>query len=1168
MNMLANKWTISLLALTLVSVASINSVGAAGLTAIRIDASEAGRFDQLGIASATDIDYGSFRWVRVNDLQLQALSEGGVKFTTLADADIVRVMGYSFDPVEEGEPDLPGHLRAREDRRGLHFLQLTAPITDPWLSELDHFGITLLQYYPHNTYLVWGEPAVFNETESLPFIRWQGAFHPAYKINSELEDFTGTIQNVDVMFYNDGAVGRTLESLEKHGAHILQHHPSQPDRRFYDAIVELDSEQIEQIAGIPEVLWIGYANPEPVLEDEMSDQIIADNHPGGIPQLGYPTYLTDLGYDGTGVMWAPIDTGVDYDHPDLFPSIIAGYSFPGACVGHPPGGDCAGGGHGTHVAGTIGGTAVGDAGGPYTDPAGFLYGLGVAPGYSIFAMNSLSGSSWPPTGGWQEHSKQAVLGSAIGGNNSWTTGEGTQHGYQASERTHDIMVLDGNFDTTTTAEPFIEVFSAGNSGSSGLTAPKEGKNLIVTAASVNYRAGNIDSIASFSSRGPAVDGRIVPTITSPGEQIASSRNDEGGSCGTAISGTNGLSSFCSGTSMAAPHTSGVIVLATEWWRTSNGGADPSPAMAKALLVNSADDMATADIPNINEGWGRVNIETLINPPFTRVYRDQDHVFGSTGEQLVFNLGVPDTGQPLKVTVAWSDAPGAVGANPALVNNLDLTVATGGSTYLGNVFSAGWSTTGGSADALNNIENVFVQSPGGSVTITIDAINIAGDAILYNADSTDQSFALVCSNCSLDPDFYLIPTPSNRSICAPADADYSFEVGSILGYNESVTLSAGGHPAGTTIGFSTNPVTPPGTSTMTISNTGSGVAGSYVVEVTGTAASSTHMVPVGLMLATATPGAAGLTSPANGAANQSARPTFQWAAASQAESYRIQVATDAGFSSVVIDESGITLTEYTHSSDLMTNTAYWWRVLATNACGTGSWSASWSFTTLAVPGDCGIGTSPMVHFSDDFESGAPGWAIGGTGSTWALGTGVSGSGPHSGSFVYNAANVATTSDQWLISPPVVLPSGPDHTAITLQFWNYQEMEDGGAACYDGGILEITTDGGANWTYLPTGVMLTDPYNGPIDSGFGNPLIGFDAWCGDPQDWLRSVVDLNANAGDTVQFRYRLGTDALVSHPGWDIDDVWVQSCVPDIPVDPIFSDGFESGDVSAWSNAVP
>ena len=129
-----------------------------------------------------------------------------------------------------------------------------------------------------------------------------------------------------------------------------------------------------------------------------------------------------------------------------------------------------------------------------------------------------------------------------------------------------------------------------------------------------------------------------------------------------------------------------------------------------------------------------------------------------------------------------------------------------------------------------------------------------------------------------------------------------------------------------------------------------------------------------------------------------------------------------------------------------------------------------------------------------------------------------------------------------------------------------MEDQSGGCFDGGILEITTDGGSNWTYLPTGLMATDPYDGPISSSFQNPLIGFDAWCGDPQDWLRSVVDLNAYAGETVQLRFRLGTDSSVSHPGWDIDDVRIQSCVPSEP--PFFADGFESGDTSGWSVTTP
>ena len=408
-------------------------------------------------------------------------------------------------------------------------------------------GLQVLQYSPHNTYLVWGASESASSVEAKPWVRWQGPFHPAYKINAGLVGHNGLIRYVDVMFHNDANVDEILTTLASIGAVVHRHAPSQPDRRFYNAIVSLQADRIEVVAQLESVLWLGYASPDPGLDDEMSDQIVAGNHAGGVPFTGYDAHLATLGYDGTGVIWATIDTGVDYDHPDLGPRIVGMPTFPDTCEG-PPGNDCPNGGHGTHVSGIIGG----DATAGFTDGDGFFYGLGVAPNYSIFAMNSLVGT-WPPVGGWQEHSKRAALGNAIGTNNSWWTG-GPNHGYQSAERTHDLMVRDGNFDTPDVAEPIIAVFSAGNDGPNPgtLSAPKEAKNLITVASSVNYRNGDIDAISNFSSRGPTVDGRIGITVAAPGEEIASARNDDGGSCAFAIDGTDDLYAFCSGTSMATP----------------------------------------------------------------------------------------------------------------------------------------------------------------------------------------------------------------------------------------------------------------------------------------------------------------------------------------------------------------------------------------------------------------------------------------------------------------------------------------------------------------------------------------------------------------------------------------------------------------------------------------
>ncbi len=1127
--------------------ASVLSAGPTGSHFVHLPASAGVQLASLGLTPALSLDYGAFRWLELNNADYAALAASGIPFEDAPDAGQVRVLDYAFDPIADGEPSLPAALRANENVAGFRLVQIVGPTKDEWLARLSETGMTVLQYYPFETYLVWATPSQAQTASALGFVRWAGDFHPAYKINADLKGLAGQIKNVDVMFYNDGNVAATLDTLASLGASIVQYFPAQPDKAFYEAVVQLNAASIEDVARLNTVLWMGYSYPTPVMEDEMSSQIIAGNYTGtpSVPFTGYNTWLNGLGLDGDNVIWAIIDSGVDYDHPDLGSHIVGGYDFPGACS-YPgePGSDCSsafGGGHGTHVSGIVGG----DATAGYTDANGYLYGLGVAPAVHFFAMNSGSGTSWPPSGGWQEHSKRAVLGGAIGGNNSWTTGEGTNHGYQASERTHDLMVLDGNFDTAAAAEPFIEVFSAGNSGPSAhtLTAPKEAKNLIVVASSINYRVGNIDNISSFSSRGPAVDGRWVPTITAPGEQIASTRNDEGGDCSTSISGTNNMYAYCSGTSMASPHVSGAVVLLTQWWRGFNSGATPSPEMAKALLVNSAVDMSTHDIPNANEGWGRVNLGNLFDPDADRIYRDQETVFHNSGETWTLTVGVADPGQPLKVTVAWADAAGAVGANPALVNNLNLTVVNGANTYKGNVFSGGWSATGGSADTLNNLENVFIQTPGGaSATITIDAINIAGDGVVYNGDTTDQDFALVCSNCIFGADFTISADPATQSICAPTEASYTITLGQVMGFNQPVALTAYGTPAGTTSAFTPNPATPPTTSDFTISDTNLGTPGSYSIDIVGVAVTQVHTATVGLELFTDLPAIPDLTYPSDEARDVPVLPTFTWLAAGQAKNYTIEIATDAGFTNIVESASGLTTNAYTPGAALAANTIYYWRVLAANTCGDGAYSIAYRFLTSAGVGQCAMGSTSVTLLSENFDAGDPGWLHGGIEDTWALNSQRRHSLPNS----FKAVDKSIVSDQWLETPALILPAG--QTPVTLRFWDYQKIENRTGGCYDGGIIEVTTNGGQSWTQLE-GQLLTNPYDGAIASGTGNPLSGLNAWCGNTQNWFETVADLSAYAGQTVAIRYRMGTNNAIGLEGWYVDDVSVTACTPTASLGP-------------------
>lgn len=106
---------------------------------------------------------------------------------------------------------------------------------------------------------------------------------------------------------------------------------------------------------------------------------------------------------------------------------------------------------------------------------------------------------------------------------------------------------------------------------------------------------------------------------------------------------------------------------------------------------------------------------------------------------------------------------------------------------------------------------------------------------------------------------------------------------------------------------------------------------------------------------ATSGAAAkpvLTSPSNAATNVVLNPTLQWSAAANADNYSVTVASDSGFSSIVLQALDLTSTSYDIESLLEPATTYYWNVKASNELGD-EYSEMFSFTTgssIAAPDD--------------------------------------------------------------------------------------------------------------------------------------------------------------------------------------------------------------------------
>jgi len=90
----------------------------------------------------------------------------------------------------------------------------------------------------------------------------------------------------------------------------------------------------------------------------------------------------------------------------------------------------------------------------------------------------------------------------------------------------------------------------------------------------------------------------------------------------------------------------------------------------------------------------------------------------------------------------------------------------------------------------------------------------------------------------------------------------------------------------------------------------------------------------------------LTIPNNAATNVSITPTLTWSAVTGAVTYRIQLSTSSAFGTTVVDDSTLTTTSKAVTS-LSNSSAYYWRVNAKNAGGTGAWSTVFSFYTTVL-----------------------------------------------------------------------------------------------------------------------------------------------------------------------------------------------------------------------------
>lgn len=352
------------------------------------------------------------------------------------------------------------------------------------------------------------------------------------------------------------------------------------------------------------------------------------------------------------------------------------------------------------------------------------------------------------------------------------------------------------------------------------------KNTIcVGAVNSSARAGDVNpfivpagGLAYFTDFGPMNDGRIKPDLVAYGENV------------TLDQGTNSTQ-VLNGTSFATPVVTGVAALVFQRYKQLTNGLEPSGALTKALLCNSATDVGPAG-PDAQYGFGILNADEAINTvnlltnPGGGPFYENAVGNGQTAAFSANLLNVP----LLRVTLCWLDPAGDPAVAKALVNDLDLTLqAPDGTLY----YPYSLNPANPSAPAMNTvpntvdpIEQVVVSSPpNGTWTVLVKGTSVP---------SGTQAFA-VCLNQPTQPpplSAVILATPETGE--GPLTVTFSgvFSTGDVASYHWDYGDGSAGDGRDTSHTYNSS-----GTFTVTLTVTdpkGQAASTTKVITVTGLA----------------------------------------------------------------------------------------------------------------------------------------------------------------------------------------------------------------------------------------------------------------------------------------------------------------------------------------------
>ncbi len=706
-------------------------------------------------------------------------------FTAFGADGLARSIQFKAGNVDTTKiPSLLGP-KSKFDADKHYIIQLDGPMNPAERAALTNAGVVTSDYLPDYAYVADLSNADSNKLANLPFVVWIGDFDKAWKLDPSWG--TRQLTNPDrlaaldngqrlacIVCFADADPQPVVMALTNLGGQLTDMELV-GDAVFIEAW--LPTARAGELAAHSHVQWIEEA-PESQFRNDSNRWILQSNVTNSTP-------VWDKGIHGEGQIGGLIDGGVKEAHCMFDDSVAPGpthrkiIAYRGSTTVDS---------HGTHTAGTFMGDQT--PWGAYTTNDGMAF----AAKMSFTNLSSITSANLY-TNLISAHNDGARVHS-----NSW--GDDGTTAYTSWCRQIDQYSWD--------QEDGMVAFAVTNL--SALKTPENAINVLGVGASQD--TPNQGSHCSGGT-GPTADGRRKPEVYAPGCSTTSANS--GTTCGVTT---------MTGTSMACPAISGAGLLVRQYFTDGfypTGAAvpanslTPSGALVRAVLLNSTVDMTgISGYPSNQEGWGRVLLDNALYfaGDAAKLYAvDVRNAQGlSTGGQATYTFSVNSNTKPLKVTMVFTGPPAAVNASNPVINNLDLEVADpSNSIYRGNVFASGQSSTGGTADAKNNVEMVLRTTPAvGNYTVTIKGTGVNQSTQGYALVVTGDISTCVSPSISDQPDSLTITDGQSALFSVSAS-------GTSIGYQWKKDGSNIGGANSSTYAIATADISDSGSYSVVVSN---------------------------------------------------------------------------------------------------------------------------------------------------------------------------------------------------------------------------------------------------------------------------------------------------------------------------------------------------------------